>query len=228
MALPTIVLDVNETLLDLSALDPLFADTFGDKGVRRIWFAQTLQLAMASTIYGTYAPFGELARAALQMTARKRGVTLDQERGRRIMRGFETLPAHGDVRGGLEKLREAGYRIVVLAQASEALLEAQLEYAGIRSFVERIFSADLVRRFKPAPQAYDLVTEAFHGERKPILITAHDWDASGAMHAGWEAAFVARHGTALNPLEPPPTFVAPDLRELATQLGERIDRRESG
>ena len=93
MAAATIVFDVNETLLDTSALDPLFADAFGDKGTRKVWFAQTLQSAMTMTITGEYAPFGELARAALDMTARKRGVALDAERAKRIMRGFAALPA---------------------------------------------------------------------------------------------------------------------------------------
>jgi hypothetical protein len=34
--------DVNETLLDLRALDPLFATTFGDASMRAQWFAQML------------------------------------------------------------------------------------------------------------------------------------------------------------------------------------------
>jgi len=37
------VFDVNETLLDLSALDPRFERVFGDASVRREWFMQMLQ-----------------------------------------------------------------------------------------------------------------------------------------------------------------------------------------
>ncbi len=226
MTLPTIVLDVNETLLDMSALDPLFADAFGDKAARRVWFAQTLQLALAATVYGAYAPFGELAKAALEMTARKRGGRLDDERGRRIMRSLAALPAHGDVPDGLARLRDAGYRIVVLAQASEETLGAQLEHARLRPFVERIFSADAVRRFKPARETYAFVRDAIGESSPPVLVTAHDWDAAGAMHAGWDAAFVARHGTALNPLEPRPLLVEPDLRALAGAIVAHYGSRD--
>lgn len=218
MALPTIVLDVNETVLDLSALDPLFADAFGDKGVRRVWFAQTLQTALAMTLYGGYAPFGEIARAALDITAHKRGVRLDDERARRIMHGLGALPAHGDVRDGLTRLRDAGYRIVALSQGTEEMLEAQLGHAKLRSFVERIFSADAIKRYKPSPETYALVRDTLADELPPLLVTAHDWDVGGAMHAGWDAAFIARHGAALNPLEPRPAFVAPDFRALADAI----------
>jgi len=221
VALPTIVLDVNETLLDMSALDPLFADAFGDKGVRRVWFAQSIQTAMAMTLYGNYAPFGEIARAALEITARKRGVRLDDERARRILHGLGALPAHGDVRDGLARLRDAGYHIVVLAQATQEALEAQLDHAQLREFVERIFSADAIRRYKPAPETYALVRDTLDDERPPLLVAAHDWDIAGAMHAGWDAAFVGRHGAALNPLEPAPALVAPDMRALADAIVSR-------
>jgi 2-haloacid dehalogenase len=39
-----IVFDSNETLLDLSALDPHFARAFGDASARDVWFKQVLQL----------------------------------------------------------------------------------------------------------------------------------------------------------------------------------------
>ena len=97
MPIPTIVFDVNETLLDLSALDPLFADAFGDKAARRVWFAQTLTNAMSATIVGTYAEFGALAEAALDMTARKRGITIDDERKRRILQGMRHIFIEGVV-----------------------------------------------------------------------------------------------------------------------------------
>jgi 2-haloacid dehalogenase len=40
-----IAFDVNETLLDLGALDPHFERAFGSAAVREQWFGQMLQLA---------------------------------------------------------------------------------------------------------------------------------------------------------------------------------------
>lgn len=221
MPAQAIVFDVNETLIDMSALDPLFADAFADKSIRRVWFAQTLQLAFSMTINGEYAPFGDLAKAALEMTARKRGVGIDEERGKRIMRGLAALPAHGDAPAGLERLRAAGFRLAILAQASVALIEEQLERAKMRDYFDVIFSTDQVHRFKPAHEPYAMARERLGGER-PLLVTTHDWDVAGAMHAGWETAFVARHGMSLNPLAERPTIVAPNMRAIAEAICARV------
>lgn len=221
----TVVFDVNETLLDLSALDPLFVDGFGDKATRRVWFAQVLALAMEATIVGSYAPFDELARAALEMTARKRGVSLDEERKRRILRGMSALPAHGDVADGLRALHDAGFRVAVLTNSTENVVREQLEHAHLLAYFSSVLSVDAVRRFKPAPETYAYAASVLEEEPGDImLVAAHDWDVSGAMHAGLRAAFVSRHGTALNPLEATPEIVAPSIREVAeaiVRLGAR-------
>jgi 2-haloacid dehalogenase len=51
------VFDVNETLLDLGALDPHFEAVFGDAGVRRAWFLQLLQSALVAAVTGSYSAF---------------------------------------------------------------------------------------------------------------------------------------------------------------------------
>lgn len=217
MSIPAaIVFDVNETLLDLSALDPLFVDAFGDKATRRVWFAQTLQLAMSATIVGNYAEFGEIARAALEMTARKRGVVLDAERKRRILHGLRALPPHGDVIDGLRRLRDAGYELAVLSNSTESVIREQLEHAHLLEFFTHVLSADAVHRFKPAPETYAYAARTLDAAPEQLmLVAAHDWDIGGAMRAGFRAAFVSRHGTALNPLDPAPEIVAPSVRAVA-------------
>lgn len=215
----TVVFDVNETLLDLSALDPLFVDAFGDKATRRVWFAQMLGLAMSSTIVGTYAPFDEVARAALEMTARKRGVALDAERKRRILHGMRALPAHGDVAGGLRHLQDSGFRLAVLTNSTESVVREQLEHAGLLASFSNVISIDPVRRFKPAPESYAYAASVLEEEpANCMLVAAHDWDVAGAMAAGFRAAFVSRHGTALSSLQPLPEIVAPSVRDIADAI----------
>lgn len=54
------VFDVNETLLDLSALDHEFERLFGDRSVRAVWFQQMLQSALVATVTDRYVTFSEL------------------------------------------------------------------------------------------------------------------------------------------------------------------------
>ncbi len=220
--MPTIVFDVNETLLDLSALDPLFADAFGDKAVRRIWFSQMLQSAFASTAMGAYHPFNDLARAALEMTARKRGVALDEERKRRILAGVASLPLHGDVVGGLRLLREGGCRLAILTNSTGPMIAAQLAHTNITDFFDLVMSTDAIETYKPAARTYAYACERLSiAPSDAMLVAAHDWDVTGAMRAGMRAAFVSRHGTALNPLEPKPEIVAPTIGAIAEAIVAR-------
>jgi 2-haloacid dehalogenase len=214
-----IVFDVNETLLDMSALDPLFADAFSDKAVRRVWFAQSITNALTATLVGTYVDFGEIQRAALEMTAKRRGVAIDPERVRRILRGVAALPAHGDVHAALARLRDAGIRLAVLTNSTTSAVEEQLESTRLRPYFEAVLSADTVRRFKPASEPYAMAAETLGLSPVEILFAAaHDWDVTGAMKAGYRTAFIARHGMSLNPLEAPPETIVPDIRSLAEAI----------
>ncbi len=74
-----IVFDVNETLLDIDTLAPLFARLFGDDQVLREWFAQLVLYSQTMTLSGLYTPFGKLGVGALQMTADIHEVTLTDD-----------------------------------------------------------------------------------------------------------------------------------------------------
>jgi 2-haloacid dehalogenase len=53
---PTLVCDVNETLLDIDALVPLFEHLFGRREAMREWFAQLVLYSQALSLAGRYAP----------------------------------------------------------------------------------------------------------------------------------------------------------------------------
>src|SRR2546430_12573238 len=60
-----IVFDVNETLLDLGALDLHFRRVFGAGGVRAEWFTQVIELAIVATATNVYFDFAVVGDAAL-------------------------------------------------------------------------------------------------------------------------------------------------------------------
>ena len=103
-----LVFDVNETLLDLRALDPHFERIFGDAAVRQRWFQQVLQSALVATIAGPYRNFGEIAGMALEMTGAREGVDVADEERSAVLGAVRVLPPHDDVVPSLEKLRNGG------------------------------------------------------------------------------------------------------------------------
>ena len=219
------VFDVNETLLDLGALDPHFERVFGDAGVRRTWFLQLLQSALVATVTGAYSDFGEVGGAALEMVAEREGVDLSDEDKQKILGGMRELPPHPEVPESLARLRDAGLRLATLTNSTQQVAEAQMENSGLRDYFEQVLSADTVRRLKPAPEPYRMAAERLGAETRHVrLVAAHAWDVAGALRAGCAAAFVARPGMVLDPLVERPDVVGTDLREVA----DRILEIESG
>jgi 2-haloacid dehalogenase len=213
------VFDVNETLLDLAAMDPHFQRIFGDGGARVAWFNQMIQSALVATVTGAYSQFGAHAMAALEMTAERAGARLTEGDREAVAAQMRQLPAHPEVDGALRRLRDAGLRLAALTNSTEQVARAQLEHAGLIDAFDRVLSADTVRRLKPAPEPYRMAAERLGvaiGEVR--LVAAHAWDVTGAARAGCATAFVARPGKVLDPLVERPEIVGADLTEVADAI----------
>ena len=216
-----ILFDVNETLLDMAALDPLFEGLFGDRSVRAQWFDRMLQSALVSTVTARYSEFGVTGLAALEMVATQRGVELLDDHRLELRETMQHLPPHPEVRTSLERLRDAGLRLASLTNSTPLVAEAQLANAGLRDLFEESLSAHEVRRLKPAPEPYRMAADALGARLGEVrLVAAHSWDIAGALNAGCAAAFVARPGKVLDPLVEAPDVVGADLAEVATKIME--------
>ena len=214
-----IAFDVNETLLDLSALDPSFERVFGSAAMRPQWFAQMLQLAFVGAITGDYVDFTAAQQAALRMLAGRAGTRLDDAEADAIVDRMRRLPPHPEVRGALETLRGSGLRMTALTNSVLAVAEDQLVHAGLRDLFDDVLSADTVRRLKPAPEPYQAVAARFDVPIGSVrLVAAHAWDVAGALAAGGRAALVARAGVVASPLGPQPDIVGADLASVVDQI----------
>ena len=215
------VFDVNETLLDLGALDPHFERVFGDASVRQVWFGQFLTSWLTAMVTGMYREFGTIGGTALEMVAERQGVELSDEDKQQILGGIQELPPHPEVEESLGRLREAGLRLATLTNSTQRVADAQIDNSGLRGYFDQVLSADTVQRLKPAPEPYRMAADSLGVEVGQVrLVAAHAWDVAGAMQAGCAAAFVARPGMVLNPLFERPDVVGADLREVADGILE--------
>lgn len=214
-----IVFDLIGTLLDLQAMDTHFERFFGDPAVRKEWFMQTLQLAMAATLTNAYEDFGVQADTGLEITARHYKVSLLGEEKNLILGTLLKLRPYREVAQSLQRLRDAGLRLATLTNSTARAAEAQLANAGLRDHFEQVISADEIQCFKPAPEVYHLAARRLGVEPGQVrLVAAHDWDVTGALRAGCAAGFVARPGQVMNPFGPQPDVRGADLSEVAEKI----------
>jgi 2-haloacid dehalogenase len=223
-AKPVLVFDVNETLLDIDVLNPIFDRIFGAPGRMREWFAQLILYSEAITLAGHYAPFGALGAGVLRMLGAIHGVQIRDEHLNELRTAIATLPVHADVPGALRRLQAAGYRMVTLTNTPPGPGPDALSAGGVGDLFQQRFTIDPVRRFKPAPETYRMVTDSLRiPPSSACMIAAHTWDTLGAQAAGWTAALITRQVNAVldAPDVPKPEIVGTDLTAIANQIIQR-------
>jgi 2-haloacid dehalogenase len=215
------VFDVNETLLDIEFIAPLFHRLFGNAKVLCEWFAQLILYSNVITLSGSYTTFFALGQGVLKMLGSIHGVAIREADIDELRQRMLTMPAHSDVPTGLQQLKDAGFRLITLTNSPPDPQLSPLKHAGIDGWFERSFSVDRVRRFKPAPQVYRMVAEELDVPPAAMcLVAAHVWDTIGAQSVGCSGALVARPGNAPLPVQalPQPEVVAPDVPGVAAQM----------
>jgi 2-haloacid dehalogenase len=216
------VFDVNETLIDIEAMGPLFTQIFGDPRAVREWFGQLVVYSMTAAMSHRYVDFFTLGQAVLRMLADIHRVHISDDELHRIKQAMLTMPAHPDVAGALTELRDNGFRLAALTNSPpNPHGQSPLEHAGLGGLFERQLSVDSCRTFKPDPAVYRYACrELAVAPAECMMIAAHVWDTIGAQSVGFSAALVTRTGNAPVPADglPQPNLVAGDLHELAQQL----------
>jgi 2-haloacid dehalogenase len=217
-----LVFDVNETLLDIESLAPLFGELFGDPRTLREWFAQLVMYSMTATLTKKYVDFSTLAQGVLRMFGGIHEVDVTENHLNRLNTGLLTMPAHSDVAEGLAALRDDGFRLVTLTNSPpNPNGPTALQNSGLAGFFEHQLSVDARRAFKPSPTVYRYVCETLRATPSDcMMVAAHVWDTIGAQSVGFSSALITRPGNPPLPVDglPQPDFVVSDLRELAQRL----------
>jgi len=217
-----LVFDVNETLIDIESLAPLFAEWFGDERVLREWFGQLVMYSMAATLAGHYVDFFALGQGVLRMLADIYRVDITDDDVGRLRAQMSTMPAHPDVIEALTALRDNGFRLITLTNSPHRSgVRTPLENAGLAELFEQQFSVESCRAFKPSPSVYRYVCEQLGvAPAECMMVAAHVWDTLGAQNVGFGAALITRPGNPPLPVDglPQPDIVVSDLRQLAERL----------
>ena len=184
-----VVLDVNETLFSLDALDRVF-DECGLAGQRDLWFVRTLRSGFALTCMGTYRAFPDVARQALKSLDPDRIGESEQDA---LMSAFANLDPHPDVAPALRALRDAGSRMVTLSVGNASNVKRLFDRAGMADLVDVHLSCESVQRWKPAREPYLHACEVLDVHPSDAwMVAAHSWDIGGAAAVGMRTAWISR------------------------------------
>ncbi|MEV0688896.1 haloacid dehalogenase type II [Streptomyces sp. NPDC050388] len=218
-----LVIDVNETLTDMSPLAGRLEDVGLPGHLLPTWFAGVLRDGVALTLAGGRATFAAVARDALLiLLADERPGGPDPEAAvEHVLGALPGLPVHADVPEGVRALHMAGHRLVTLTNGSADTTRSVMERAGLADCFETHLDVQGAGgRWKPAPAAY---AHALHAvgvsAGAAALVSVHPWDIDGAARVGLTTAWLRRTPVPYPSARLPADRQATGMTDLARRLG---------
>lgn len=190
----TVTVDSYGTLVDPSSVEEELAAAVDDpEPVSDLWRMQSLMYTMVGNHIDTYQPFYEMNRDALQYALDVHGVDLPPAERDEILSTYHELEVFDDVRGGIERLQDAGYEVYVVSNGNPEMLTSMVEHADIDDLVADTISAHEIEVFKPDPEIYRHAAARTGTPITNIIhVAAPVFDVQGAMNAGMQGAWLDR------------------------------------
>jgi 2-haloacid dehalogenase len=217
MTLQAIVFDAYGTLFDVYSIGALAEKLFPKRGVAlaELWRDKQIEYTRLRTLCSMYKPFWEVTQDALVFACRKLKLDLTLDAQNTLMGQYAKLQAFPENLLVLQQLKAMGLKLAILSNGNPQMLDSAVEAAGMRDVFHHILSVDSVKKFKTAPEAYQLGPDVFGLSAKNMLfVSSNCWDACGASWFGYTTFWVNRAGAPLEELGVTPDATGPDMKAL--------------
>jgi 2-haloacid dehalogenase len=210
------VFDAYGTLFDIHAAIGRHRAAVGADADRlsELWRSKQLEYSWTATLSGRYADFWTLTEQALDY-ALARFPAVDPALAGKLLDAYRELDAFSDARATLAALKARGIRTAILSNGDPVMLAAAVGSAGLSTDIDALISVDAIRRYKPSPEVYALVTDYFAvAPAEVVFVSSNRWDIMGAATFGFRTVWVNRAGLPDEYEDAPPERVVSDLQSL--------------
>jgi 2-haloacid dehalogenase len=217
MSARAFVFDAYGTLFDVHAAIARHRAAAGPDADRfsEIWRTKQLEYAWMLSAATQYADFWTLTERALDY-AFARFPSVERTLRPALLDCYFKLDAFPDARAALTAVRSKGLKTVILSNGSPRMLASAVETAGIGADLDAVLSVDTIRIYKPRPEVYALVTDAFKiAPAEVAFVSSNRWDIMGATAFGFRCVWINRANAPEEYPEFAPVAVLRDLVGLA-------------
>jgi 2-haloacid dehalogenase len=218
----TLAFDVYGTLIDTQGVVVELEKHVGSQAPEfsRIWREKQLEYAFRRGLMQNYQSFAVCTSNALDYTNSFFKNPLSQQAKEGLLNAYKTLPAFDDVKEGLIRAKESGFRLFAFSNGVADAVDRLLTTAGIRDLFLGVVSVDELKSFKPNPAVYShFLRKSGSVGANAWLISSNSFDVIGAISSGMRAAWVQRSPEALfDPWGLEPTLTVSSLNGLADEI----------
>jgi 2-haloacid dehalogenase len=218
----TIAFDVYGTLIDTHGITSALERYAGNRAPEfsRMWREKQLEYSFRRGLMQNYASFDICTSNALDFTSTSLKIPIDQSDKDALMGQYKVLPAFADVKNGLAKAKDSGFRLFAFSNGRADAVEVLLNHAGIREYFIDVVSVDEMKSYKPNPGVYSHFLRRSGATCSDAwLVSGNPFDVIGAISAGMRAAWVKRSPDSFfDPWGIEPTLTVNNLANLAEQI----------
>lgn len=217
-----IAFDAYGTLFDVYSVGALAEALFPGHGaqIADIWRVAQIDATRIRTLSGQYRDFNAITEDALVFALQKLQLEVKPAAVEQLMAQYDALTAFPENLAVLSTLKQNECRLAILSNGTPGMLESAVSAAGMEGIFEHLLSVDAVKKFKTAPEAYQLAPDAFGVPTEEIVfVSSNGWDVCGATWFGFETFWVNRAGNLLDPYGVIPRGEGQNLKDLQAYLG---------
>ena len=228
-SLTGILFDAYGTLFDVYSLGSLAEELFPGNGaaLATLWREKQVDYTRLRTLSDRYVDFLTVTEEALRFSCDRLRLVLSDDACRRLLGQYHRLTAYPEVFPALKLLRARGFALAILSNGTPAMLESAISAAGMSGLFTHVLSADPVRKFKTAPEVYQLGVDAFDRPAEQLVfVSSNGWDACCAAGFGYRTLWINRIGDPVERLGILPTGQGRSMNDIFSFLG--LDERPGG
>ena len=217
MNFQAIAFDAYGTLFDVYSIGALAEKRFPGKGeaLAALWRDKQIEYTRLRSMCSMYKPFWEVTQDALIFSCKKLGLQLDFDAQNALMGEYAKLQAFPENLPVLQTLQMMDIKLAILSNGNPQMLESAVKAAGMQGIFSHLLSVDAVKKFKTAPEAYQLGPDMFGLPAKKILfVSSNGWDVCGATWFGYTTFWVNRAAAPLEELGVKPDGEGKSLNDL--------------
>jgi 2-haloacid dehalogenase len=215
------VFDAYGTLYDFNSAAARCRERLGGKAdeLSALWRQKQLQYSWLRSLMGAYAPFWQVTGEALDVAMASYGLA-DAKLRHDLMDCYRNIDPFAEVPGVLARLKKKRMRLAILSNGSPDMLAAAAKHAKLETVLEASLSVDAVKIYKPDRRVYQLACDHFGvAPARIAFFSSNGWDAHGAQHFGFQAAWINRTALPRENLPGAPMQECKTLADLPALLG---------
>ncbi len=223
MPIKAVIFDAYGTLFDVFSVGVLGEEIFPTKGtaLAALWRDKQIEYTRLRTLSDQYRDFWNVTQDALEFACDSLGLPLTNTARDRLMQQYAQLTAFDENAAALTRLKDASLPLGILSNGTPDMLRSAVESAGLTRFFDHVLSIDPVRKFKTAPETYQLGPDAFGLPVSDILfVSSNCWDACGATWFGYQTLWLNRYAQPLERLGVTPNRIGSALTDVAVYVAE--------